>query len=322
MTTAPLWQAALVAEQARLDPVVAQAVAAGANPAALRIALQELGPGFDRELSRVTPEHRAGWAVVLVEAVAQGVANGDWGSRSLRHWTVAELGLRLSPYAAPSPALLAGLVVASARLRRQADLHQWGALLCRAAAARDGDGDRQAPAGEHGPAAEPMLTAEAGQALGVVAAWRAGAVGFRAAALRIAPTLSPARARAVLGLDGEADVPAVLAANAADPTVWPGAQLRRLGGLRALGGRFTGHPTVLGGDGLVWLVAEPGGRWWLTADVHGQAWAPAPADAAPPVTPGVAEAGASGGRWRRHTRGRVVLADSATSHELLLGATP
>lgn len=187
--------------------------------------------------------------------------------------------------------MLADLLRAAGRLQRWGDAPAWLERLIAAATTA-------------GAAAAADSSPDLLRRLGVVAAWRSGAVRLRRAALTSAGRVPADAACAALSLPelGAEHLALLLERHAADPWWWPDGDgvrgagvgpgrpvVARLGGFRGFGGPWARPPRVLGalgGDGTAWDVAtahpdHPGAeeRWRVLADVHGVAvhrWSPGP----------------------------------------------
>lgn len=126
---------------------------------------------------------------------------------------------------------------------------------------------------EHG----PQVPASALVDFGVLAAWRAGAAQYRAAALRVAPTI-PTVARALLGLPEDRELVALLQLLEKDPWLLApapmNATLRDIGAFTGFGGHFAQPPVVRAcAEGF---VIESGDRYFLLlADCFGEILLPA-----------------------------------------------
>ncbi|TDE88888.1 hypothetical protein EXU48_21475 [Occultella glacieicola] len=309
------WRSWALGRRARVDDVLARALAAGAGRADLHGALTDVGVMLDGVAAAGLPAQRfdALAGACLERAVARVVAD-RWHARDPATTVLLDWVPRLAPAlgADPAPALT-DLTTAVTRLRGTVDQAGWRELAG-AALAYESDPTHLRAA----------LT---------VAAWRCGAVRWRGAALAAAghlpePVLagalrlgSASPGGAASGAPWEAPPPAadpraVLARNARDPWWWPGRPGPwRIGGFRGFGGPWIRIPELLGGDGLRWWVrteatptdgaagaddigpdgytghtghtghtgagaAPPAHRYWVVhADVHGSHTAPA----APPA---------------------------------------
>lgn len=251
--------ASLRTQRAELDAQLAEAVAAGAEPAVLRDGLSDVATVAER--AGGTGEQLDAVVAALLGQVCalavRGVGRDSAQRRALRE-VVGQLGpwLRDDPTGCVRQTAHAAGVLA----RRPGALDGWLRRLT-AAAARSED-------------------AEQLRQLGVVAAWRSGMVRLRDAALRVALALPPDALAAVLEVRG--DPQAVLRANTADPWAWPGREpqpgelriIARSGGFTGFGGPWPVPPVVLGGDGLRWRVRAGPAERLLLWDVHGDAVVP------------------------------------------------
>lgn len=287
MARRELWNAAAAAARAR-----------GADRTAMAAALCEVGAA----LADAGPTHGSpallGLADALVPAALDLVAQRRWsapgGGSAQRRALLAAPALvaHCGPDGRRSPAVLSDLLSAAGRLQRWGDAPAWLERLVAAATT--------AGAVAAADSAPDLL-----RRLGVVAAWRSGAVRLRRAALASARRVPADAACAALSLPelGAERLARVLEEHAADPWWWPdGGRGRgagvgpgrpvvaRLGGFRGFGGPWARPPRVLGPldrEGAAWDVAtdhpdhpgDPGRleRWRVLADVHGVAvhrWSP------------------------------------------------
>jgi hypothetical protein len=163
--------------------------------------------------------------------------------------------------------------------------------------------------------------------LGKVAAWRAGLVQYRDAALRIARQLPRELAAKCMGLDdapADRDWLALLDRLKEDPWHAPAKQedevsqaspriVRETGGFRGFGGPCLRPPTVAVCDGEL-FVADGHARWRLLADVFGTLWhrvPDAPPNSKSPSDVSLDTAGRI--RWAGATAELPVLAQSSSS---------
>lgn len=289
VTHSPGWAAALARRAPTVNAAVDRARVNGADVAALRTALIEVGPLFDTLRPAFgTAEDR--WAEQLAVSTIDLVATQQFHEQSWPYWALREVFPRLTPaFTVAGPAVLQDLLVAASTLRGNADLAAFGGRLTAGVAAWP---DRDS------------LTREAVRHLSVLAAWRAGHVRLRKTAHRVAVALPEEAVAATLSLGSAARD--TLARNATDPTWWPGvATDRSIGGFRGFGGPWRHPPVVLDGDGLCWRVVADGVLWLVLADAHGDAVladGPVPADIGPP----------------RATAGPAALVSVPTSHRLRL----
>lgn len=270
----PVWQSLLTARRSELNAVLARARAAGAAPEALRAALREVGASVEYLALQVPRPALDALTPVLVESVCDLVVAKAWTELSAQRWAVLAV-LPVMPVAVVrSPrALVQVITTGAARLAHAADLAAWGRRLS---------------------AADPFLTTDDDlRNAATLAAWRSGFVRSRNAALRVATTVPDDALAAVLDLSRPESAREVLAANVADPFVWPHhavlGTLASYGGHRGLGGPWTSVPRVLcaqEADTPTWVVRTDEGDWALVADVHGHALLrlPVPRDA--PEAPG------------------------------------
>ncbi|QTE30900.1 hypothetical protein [Pengzhenrongella sicca] len=280
---APAWAALLLERRDRTNAVLARARATGARSEDLRAALLDLGPlvetlagdpAFARDRSgKVDALARAGDA--LVDTVVGLVRTRRWAGPSAERTSVLETAPLLPAWLAHDPrGTLEVLVHGAHHAAREGHPDVWARRLV--AAASDPTAWPSAPG-------DPMATL---RDLGVIAAWRAGVVRTRTAALAAARRV-PARAALIaLDLAADADLPAALERIEAEPWWWPTAAahpgqarvMARLGGFRGTGGPWVRQPRVVGsrGDGWRWDVETDapvaGGaaeHWLVAADAHG-----------------------------------------------------
>ncbi len=280
-----VWQEALARGRDRLNERVAAAIALGADPEQLRAALRQIGPSVDQHLCGMPPARLDDTADVVVAVICDQDRRGGWTRHAVAPWVIEHLALPLAPLLAELGGSFDDLLRAAERIWGRAELGRWADLLRAAASAWT---RASAPEGT------TMSRAQL-QALGAVAAWRAGDVRLRAAALQTVAKLPTPVAAAVLDLVDEPDLAAVLAANVAAPQSWPGVDARRIGGQLALGGCFTSPPRVVGGDGLRWAVEDGEHRRSLIADAHG--WLITDLGADEPGVPALKAAGDRHDRW-------------------------
>lgn len=246
----------------------------GADGDLLHRALAQTGACVDRVAARGAPDAAiATLTRVLFARVCGLVAQGAWERAGLR-WIAESVLPALAPVL---PASADGVVAVLTDLENAAhhvedlDRARWAARLSRA-------------------------VLEAGSVatlreLAVIAAWRTGGVRWRAASLDAAERVSERALAAALDLNPVAaaehgGASAVLDRNRLEPWWWPGggAGPWHVGGFRGFGGAWIRVPTLLGGDGVRWVVRteqaagdggasptqEPHLRWWVvTADRHG-----------------------------------------------------
>lgn len=258
-TEHPVWQSLLTARRAQLNAVLARARAAGAAPEALRAALREVGASVDYLALQVPRPALDALTPVLVESVCELVVAKTWTERSAQRWAVLAV-LPVMPVAVVrSPRTLLQLITTgAARLAHATDLAAWGRRLS---------------------AADPFLTSDDDlRHAATLAAWRSGFVRSRNAALQVAPSLPDDALATVLDLSRPESAREALAANVADPFVWPHhavmGTLASYGGHRGLGGPWTSVPRVLcaqEADTPTWVVRTDEGDWALVADAHGHA---------------------------------------------------
>ncbi len=311
------WAAAVARSADGLARSVATARAGGASDAQIAEALRATGPAFERWLDRqpaVAASTRTvdawalGWATVVLRLVpARRYAEGSL-ARWVVDWVVPALVADVRDL---SPSVVGDLVESATRLWGHADLTTWARGL--------EAGLRAWPAGT-------ALTDDRLRALGAVAAWRAGHVRLRGAALAAAEALPDVALAATLHHDG--DVRAALQRNVTRPLWWPDADgERRIGAFRAFGGAWTTPPVVMGGDGLRWQVRSGTDVFTVVADAFGEAVLPAP-----PGGPDAASAATDGFMptperwWSRHgddvtgaaRAAGAVLVSTRWSHRLTL----
>lgn len=259
MSRAEAVAASLRTQRPELDARLAEAVAAGAEPAVLRDGLRDVVTVAER--AGGTGEQLDTVVAALVDQVCVLAVRGV-GRVSAERLALRDVVGRLGPWLRADPA---GCVAQTA--------HAAGVLAHRPGAL---DGWlRRLPA-----AAARSDDAEQLRQLGVVAAWRSGIVRLRDAALRAAQGL-PADALAAV-LEVRDDPVAVLRANTADPWTWPGREPRpgelriiaRSGGFTGFGGPWSVPPVVLDGDGLRWRIRAGPAERLLLWDVHGDAVLP------------------------------------------------
>ncbi|GII98123.1 hypothetical protein CLV28_1448 [Sediminihabitans luteus] len=253
------------ATRERQNEVLAGARSRGADPAALAVAMRELPAALDPLADTLGVEAFAATCDAAVQAVARLVAARRWSATSLERWVVLDV-LRFVPaWLDAAPTTVAALVDAVGAVGRQGDAAAWSRRLVDAARVEAVRWD--------------LATV---RTVALVAAWRSGLVRYRRAALEAAVRLDPRVARAALSLDRTADVAHVVAVNAADPWLWPGArdrgEIARPGGFRGAGGPWLALPVVAAPDddlpAVAWWVWTdvPDESWWrVAADVHGSA---------------------------------------------------
>ncbi|MBZ2195701.1 hypothetical protein [Occultella gossypii] len=247
------WRAWAVGRRAHVDDVLARAQAAGAARADLHGALWGIGVMLDGVATAGLPAGRfdALAEEVLARAAAR-VSAHRWHPHDPTTAVLLDWVPRLAPALGPEPAAaLTDLITAVTRLRGTVDVVRWRDLVGVAMAG----------------ATDPTHLRGAV----TVAAWRCGAVGWRAAALTVAADLpehvlgGAARLRqggsaaapweAPVGPAADGGARSVLARNAQDPWWWPGLTGPwRIGGFRGFGGPWVRIPELLGGDGLRWWV--------------------------------------------------------------------
>lgn len=275
-----------------------QAVLAGADLETLRAALRETGYAAEPHLEGLGDEAASAWVRSVVDVVCDGVRRGAWGEQALGPWVTREVALPLAARVPRPGRLVHDLVRAGGQVWRHADIARWGRLLRAGVAAWP----------------EGAVPVDDVRRAGVVAAWRAGEVRYRRAALREGATLPPTVARAALDLPPELDPRAVLQDNAARPMAWPGVGRRRIVGCAAVGGHFDRVPQLVGGDGLRWEVRDSSPRL-LVADAHGCLVRAAEGALGLPRLSGTPT---PGGRWVHHTAGGTRASTSATSYDVVL----
>ncbi len=252
--THPRWAAALARRAGPINAEIRVAQAHGASTDALRTALRTVGGVYER-LSDAAGAGWTGddWAQRLATTTVYLVQRQQFGGKSLARWALVHVAPAFgAAVRSTTPQVLPDLVRAVLAIREQGDTYLFAQLLM------------------SGIEAWPGITTAEVRKLGVVAAWRAGHVRLRRAALRLAADVPDAALGAALAVTDPRDV---LARNSSDPNWWPGAAtsgvLRTIGGFRGFGGPWLGLPAVLGGDGVVWHVRSDSVRWIVMADAHG-----------------------------------------------------
>ena len=232
------WAAAVARVAGELDRDLVVARAGGVADADLAEGLRAVGAPFERWLDHqpgiaaseeVSDQWAAGWARTVVRLVSAR----RFGDASIARWVllwvapVVTVDLRDT-----TPAVLDDLVEAATRLSGSGDVTAWA----RAVEA----GVRAWPSGM--PFTRGRLRELAG-----VAAWRAGHVRLRTAALAAAASLPVAVSAATLGAT-EDQLAAALPDNATHPLRWPGVDdaPRRIGAFRGFGGAWLLPPVVRG----------------------------------------------------------------------------
>ncbi|GAA3812443.1 hypothetical protein CSO01_11930 [Cellulomonas soli] len=250
---------ALAAHSTDVETLLRSAHERGVDAVLVRTALVDLGPFVDPLVAEL-PEPEGGELVVaLVATVLDLTVGARWRPGRPERRVVEEILVTLPAWCAHQPAATVRTLVAAApAVQRGANLDLWAHLLGRAPEATTVEQVRDAV---------------------LVAAWRAGLARYRIAALDAAARLPGTLARAVLALEPDADVPAVLAAHRADRWSWPGLReepgvVLRAGGSRVLGGPWFERPLAVAGGPTGWAVRADGAAWALVVDVHGHALVP------------------------------------------------
>lgn len=256
-------------DRAHADAVLRAAAARRGDAAPVRAAVLDVAQVAER-LADGDLDPRLGRA--LLDAATDLAARDRWHAGQPERDVLLDVVPRLADLVRDRPDVVVPLLVGSAAaVRRGGDAGRVTDLLAAAPATDDVDHLRGAV---------------------LVAAWRSGAVRYRAAALRRAADLPAPLAAAVLGLPPGSDPADVLARHEADPWWWPGAApgagvVRRVGGFRGFGGSWLAVPRVSSTAPWGCHVRADGACWAVLVDVHGsavvrldrpdeQAWLPAP----------------------------------------------